>query len=168
MIFPGIFALTVAATRGVVLKAFRQIEERTPYDEEVQIKQESRRVLLAGVKGFTLLGVRRKVPKSAIFVCPGLRREYSDFRAYFFQNEGPQAQTFEARAAESTTRRLRKGRHADLRARHAIFFSPWLGPLLKYGLQRETNKWERVEEGHILAVSFSRDRRYNVHLENMT
>lgn len=80
MIFPGIFALTVAATRGVVLKAFRQIEERTPYDEEVQIKQESRRVLLAGVKGFTLLGVRRKVPKSAIFVCPGLTSEHIFFK----------------------------------------------------------------------------------------
>ena len=32
-----IFALTVAAAREVVLKAFRQIVERTPYDEEVQI-----------------------------------------------------------------------------------------------------------------------------------
>ena len=67
-IFPGIFALTVAAARGLVLKAFRQILERTPYDEEIQIKQRSRRVLLQSVKWFTLFGVRRKVPKSAIFV----------------------------------------------------------------------------------------------------
>ena len=48
--FPGIFALTVAVARGVVLKAFRQIVERTPYDEEIQIKQASRRVLLQSVK----------------------------------------------------------------------------------------------------------------------
>ena len=69
-IFPGIFALTVAAARGLVLKAFRQILERTPYDEEIQIKQRSRRVLLQSVKWFTLFGVRRKVPKSAILFRP--------------------------------------------------------------------------------------------------
>ena len=38
ILFPGIFALTVVATRGLVLKAFRQNVDRAPYDEEAQIK----------------------------------------------------------------------------------------------------------------------------------